>query len=131
MLALGPFVQVPTRREPFTRGQQGIDAEGLHCDRLCARRTIERIPACTPNLRARFGLCNDHIWPLNAFKMVLRLVCVLVPTQPIGRACLNLALVGLEATCGHGRCPGCVATPATARPADRRRAGAEQNMVDA
>jgi hypothetical protein len=23
------------------------------------------------HLRARFGFCNDHIWPLNAFKMVL------------------------------------------------------------
>ena len=23
------------------------------------------------HLRARFGFCNDHIWQLNAFKMVL------------------------------------------------------------
>ena len=28
-------------------------------------------PGMHSHLRARFGFCNDHIWPLNAFKMFL------------------------------------------------------------
>ena len=56
----------------ITRDQQGIDAEGPRCDCLALCQTHHQArPGMHSHLRARFGFCNDHIWPLNAFKMFL------------------------------------------------------------